>query len=57
MKKFGSMLNGARHALKLSKTVAIGAAAAAAFTFSHGAFAADAKIPVVAAEKDRKSVV
>ncbi len=57
MKKFGSMLNGARHALKLSKTVAMGAAAAAAFTLSHSAFAADAKIPVVAAENFYGDVV
>jgi zinc/manganese transport system substrate-binding protein len=57
MKKFGPMLNGARRALKLSKTVTVGAAAAAAVTFSHGAFAADAKIPVVAAENFYGDVV
>ena len=57
MKKFGSMLNGARRALTLSKTVAMGATAAAAFTLSHAAFAADAKIPVVAAENFYGDVV
>ncbi|SIO26002.1 zinc/manganese transport system substrate-binding protein [Burkholderia sp. GAS332] len=57
MKTFGSMLNGARHALKRSKTVAMGAAVAAAVTLSHSAFAADAKIPVVAAENFYGDVV
>ncbi|AXL51850.1 cation ABC transporter substrate-binding protein [Paraburkholderia caffeinilytica] len=57
MKKFGSMLNGARRALKLSKTVAMGAAVAAAVSLSQGALAADAKIPVVAAENFYGDVV
>jgi zinc/manganese transport system substrate-binding protein len=57
MKKFGSMLNGARRALKLSKAMAMGAAAATAVTLSHGALAADAKIPVVTAENFYGDVV
>ncbi|MFM0034245.1 metal ABC transporter solute-binding protein [Paraburkholderia strydomiana] len=54
MKKIGSMLIGARRALKLSKYLAAGAAA---FAFGHGALAADAKIPVVAAENFYGDVV
>jgi len=54
MKKIGSMLFGARRALKLSKYVATAAAVCA---FSHNAFAADAKIPVVAAENFYGDVV
>src|SRR4051794_5297471 len=54
MKKTGSMRFAARHALKLSKCVA---AAAAALAFGHGAWAADAKIPVVAAENFYGDVV
>lgn len=55
MKKFGSMLNEVQRALKLSKHVAVGAAAV--FAFSHDALAADAKIPVVAAENFYGDVV
>ncbi|RAS37892.1 metal ABC transporter solute-binding protein [Paraburkholderia bryophila] len=54
MNKLGSMLNGAHRALKLSKYVA---AATAAFAIGHSAFAADAKIPVVAAENFYGDVV
>ncbi|MFM0338236.1 metal ABC transporter solute-binding protein [Paraburkholderia fungorum] len=54
MNKVVSMLNRARRALKLSKYVAVGAAA---FVLGHGAFAADAKIPVVAAENFYGDVV
>ncbi|WP_341314418.1 metal ABC transporter solute-binding protein [Paraburkholderia sp. IMGN_8] len=54
MKKIDSMWNAARRALKLSKYVAMGAAALA---LGHGAFAADAKIPVVAAENFYGDVV
>jgi len=54
MKKFGSMLNGAQRALKLSKYFA---ASAAVFAFGHAAMAADAKIPVVAAENFYGDVV
>ncbi|MFP3565556.1 metal ABC transporter solute-binding protein [Paraburkholderia sp. SIMBA_030] len=54
MKKIGSMWNAARRALKLSKYVAVGAAA---FALGHGALAADAKIPVVAAENFYGDVV
>jgi zinc/manganese transport system substrate-binding protein len=57
MKKFGSMLNGARRALKLSKAAAIGAAAATVVTLSQSAVAAEAKIPVVAAENFYGDVV
>ncbi|NKJ47935.1 cation ABC transporter substrate-binding protein [Burkholderia sp. SG-MS1] len=54
MKRIGSMLVGARRALKLSKYLSAGAAA---FAFGHGALAADAKIPVVAAENFYGDVV
>ncbi|HEY2604853.1 MAG TPA: cation ABC transporter substrate-binding protein, partial [Paraburkholderia sp.] len=54
MRKIGSMWFEARRALKLSTCVAVGAAALA---FGHGAFAADAKIPVVAAENFYGDVV
>ncbi|AXE93447.1 metal ABC transporter solute-binding protein [Paraburkholderia sp. SIMBA_050] len=54
MKKIGSMLFGARRALKLSKYVA---AAAAVCALGHNAFAADTKIPVVAAENFYGDVV
>ncbi|WGS49242.1 metal ABC transporter solute-binding protein [Paraburkholderia sp. D15] len=57
MKKLGSMLNGAQRALKLSKYVAAAAAACAIGSMSQGAFAADAKIPVVAAENFYGDVV
>jgi zinc/manganese transport system substrate-binding protein len=54
LKKIGSMLFGARRALKLSKYVA---AAAAVCALGHNAFAADTKIPVVAAENFYGDVV
>ncbi|MGF6773138.1 zinc/manganese transport system substrate-binding protein [Paraburkholderia sp. GAS199] len=54
MKKIGSMLNGARLAQRLSKYAAAGATV---FAFAHGAFAADTKIPVVAAENFYGDVV
>jgi zinc/manganese transport system substrate-binding protein len=54
MKKTGWTGFAARHALKLSKGVA---AAALALAFGHGAFAADAKIQVVAAENFYGDVV
>ena len=54
MNKVVSMLNRARRALKLSKYVAVGATVLA---LGHGAFATDAKIPVVAAENFYGDVV
>ncbi|ABE32217.1 metal ABC transporter solute-binding protein [Paraburkholderia xenovorans] len=54
MQKFGSVLNGAHRALKLSKHVAVSAAVLA---FGHAAMAADARIPVVAAENFYGDVV
>jgi zinc/manganese transport system substrate-binding protein len=57
MKKIGSIWTiwiGAHRALKLSKYLAAGAAA---FALAHSAFAADAKIPVVAAENFYGDVV
>jgi len=65
MKRIGSMLTRARHALKLSNALPAYLLAGAALTFGHGAFAADAKpaasgeakIPVVAAENFYGDVV
>ncbi|OAJ58335.1 cation ABC transporter substrate-binding protein [Paraburkholderia ginsengiterrae] len=54
MNRIGSMLNAARRALRLSKYVAVSAAVLA---FGQGAMAADAKIPVVAAENFYGDVV
>ncbi|SIT47451.1 Periplasmic solute binding protein [Paraburkholderia ribeironis] len=54
MKIIGSMLIGAHRMLRLSKYVAAGAAA---FACAHSACAADAKIPVVAAENFYGDVV
>jgi ABC-type Zn uptake system ZnuABC Zn-binding protein ZnuA len=54
MNKIGSMWIGAQRALKLSKYLATGAVALA---LAHSAFAADAKIPVVAAENFYGDVV
>jgi zinc/manganese transport system substrate-binding protein len=54
MKKIASMWTQAHRALKLSKYLAIGAAV---LTFGHGALAAEAKIPVVAAENFYGDVV
>jgi zinc/manganese transport system substrate-binding protein len=57
MKKLGTKLNGAQRALTLSKRIAALTALAAGMTFAHGAFAAEAKIPVVAAENFYGDVV
>ncbi|WP_233831922.1 metal ABC transporter solute-binding protein [Paraburkholderia sp. ZP32-5] len=65
MKRIGSMLNRARRALKLSNAMPAWVLAGAALAFGHGAFAADAKaataadakIPVVAAENFYGDVV
>ncbi|MFT4064996.1 metal ABC transporter solute-binding protein [Paraburkholderia sp.] len=57
MKTIGSMFTGARRALKLSKYLPAWLLAGAALAFGHGAFAADAKIPVVAAENFYGDVV
>ncbi|RKR44326.1 metal ABC transporter solute-binding protein [Paraburkholderia sp. BL17N1] len=54
MKKFGPMFKGAQRALKLLKYVAV---SAAVVVFGHAAMAADAKIPVVAAENFYGDVV
>jgi zinc/manganese transport system substrate-binding protein len=54
MKRISSMFNAAHRALKLSKYVA---ACAAVLAFGQGAMAADAKIPVVAAENFYGDVV
>src|SRR5580692_9528054 len=54
MNKIGPMWIGAQRALKLSKYLATGAVALA---LAHSAFAADAKIPVVAAENFYGDVV
>jgi zinc/manganese transport system substrate-binding protein len=63
MKRIGSMLTRARRALKLSNSLPAWLFAGAALAFGHGAFAADvkaaadAKIPVVAAENFYGDVV